>query len=231
MGWARPGQRERPLRQHAVNIVLNDVETRVLGALVEKDITTPDYYPLSLNALVNACNQKSNRDPVMELDEGAVRDALYSLGEKRLAGPVSGADSRVTKYEHRLQETFNFDRRETAVLCVLLLRGAQTPGELRGRTERMYRFEELSEVQSTLQRLMQRDPSLVKMLPRQPGTKEARYMHLLSGDVEGWEPPAPATAASPDSARIARLEAEVTRLQQELADLKQHFAAFRKQFE
>ncbi len=215
-----------------MNFVLNEVETRVLGSLVEKDITTPDYYPLSLNALINACNQKSNRDPVMDLDEDAVRDALHSLGEKRLAGPVSGADSRVTKYEHRLQETFNFDRREIAVLCVLLLRGAQTPGELRGRTERMHRFDDLSEVQSTLQRLMQRDPLLVKMLPRQPGTKEARYMHLLSGDVEGWEPPATVSpAGSPDSSRIARLEAEVARLQQELADLRQQLADFRKQFE
>jgi uncharacterized protein len=122
--------------------------------LAEKEITTPDYYPLSLNALVNACNQKSSRDPVMELGEDEVRDALSSLGGKRLAGPVSSADSRVTKYEHRLQEVFNFDRRESAILCVLLLRGPQTPGELRGRTERMYRFEELSDVQSTLQRLM-----------------------------------------------------------------------------
>src|SRR5512142_2156763 len=153
-------------------MVLSDVEARVLGALIEKDITTPDYCPLSLNALINACNQKSNRDPVMALDENAVRDALDSLKEKRLAGPTSSADSRVTKYEHRLQEAFNFDRREIAVLCVLLLRGPQTPGELRGRTERMYRFEELADVQATLQRLIER--TLVKMLPRQPGTKESR---------------------------------------------------------
>ena len=157
-----------------VDMLLNEVEVRVLGSLIEKDITTPDYYPLSLNALVNACNQKSNRDPVMTLDEDAVRDALSSLQEKRLAGPASGADSRVTKYEHRLQEVFNFDRREMAVLCALLLRGPQTPGELRGRTERMYKFEALEDVQSTLQKLMQREPPLAKILPRQPGTKEAR---------------------------------------------------------
>src|SRR5580704_19349233 len=138
-----------------MDIKLTDVEVRVLGALVEKDITTPDYYPLSLNALVNACNQKNNRDPVMNLEEGAVRDALNGLHEHGLAGPGSGADSRVTKYEHRLQETFNFSRGETAVLCVLLLRGPQTPGELRGRPERMHRFEDLTEVQSTVQRLMQ----------------------------------------------------------------------------
>ena len=139
--------------------LLSDVEVRVLGALIEKDITTPDYYPLSLNALVNACNQKNNRDPVMTLNEDAVRAALDSLQAQRLAGPASGADSRVTKYEHRLQEVFNFDRREIAILCVLLLRGAQTPGELRGRAERMYRFEELEDVHATLDRLSQRTAS------------------------------------------------------------------------
>src|ERR1700684_341536 len=135
--------------------LLSDVEVRVLGALIEKDITTPDYYPLSLNALVNACNQKNNRDPVMTLNEDSVTQALASLQEKRLAGPASGADSRVTKYEHRLQEVFNFDRREIAVLCVLFLRGPQTPGELRGRTDRMYHFEALDDVISTIDRLAQ----------------------------------------------------------------------------
>src|SRR5437879_10795957 len=124
----------------SVNFILNAVETPVLGSLIEKDVTTPDYYPLSLNALVNACNQKNNRDPVMTLDEESVRAALTTLQEKRLAGPTSSADSRVTKYEHRLQEVFNFDRREIAIVCVLLLRGSPTPGELRGRTDRMYHF-------------------------------------------------------------------------------------------
>src|SRR5208283_5594087 len=152
--------------------VLTEIEVRVLGSLIEKDITTPDYYPLSLNALVNACNQKNNRDPVMTLDEESVRQALGTLQEKRLAGPASGADSRVPKFEHRLQEVFNFDRRETAILCVLLLRGAQTPGELRGRAERMYRFETLDDVHGALDRLSQREPPLVAVLPRQPGTKE-----------------------------------------------------------
>jgi uncharacterized protein YceH (UPF0502 family) len=165
--------------------VLTETETRVLGSLIEKDITTPDYYPLSLNALVNACNQKNNRDPVMTLDESTVRDALASLQEKRLAGPVSGADSRVTKFEHRLQEVFNFDRREIAIVCVLLLRGPQTPGELRGRTDRMYHFEALDDIVATLDRLAHRDPPLAAILPRQPGTKESRYTHLFSG-----EPPA-----------------------------------------
>ena len=162
---------------------LTETEVRVLGALIEKDITTPDYYPLSLNALVNACNQKNNRDPVMTLEPDAVSDALEQLEEKRFAGPAPGADSRVTKYEHRLQEVFNFDRREIAVLCVLVLRGPQTPGELRSRTERMYRFEALDDVVSTLDRLSQRQPALVAILPRQPGTKEARYMHLFSGET------------------------------------------------
>src|SRR5882724_5154308 len=159
-----------------MEIKLTDTEVRVLGSLIEKDITTPEYYPLSLNALVNACNQKTNREPVMQLDEDAVRDALDGLQQLRMAGPARGADSRVTKYEHRLQEVFNFTRAETAVLCVLLLRGPQTPGELRERSERMHRFETLDDVQSALQKLMQRDPALVKVLPRQPGTKESRWM-------------------------------------------------------
>jgi uncharacterized protein len=220
-----------------MDIILNDVETRVLGSLVEKDVTTPDYYPLSLNALVNACNQKNNRDPVMNLDEEAVRQALATLQEKRLAGPTSSADSRVTKYEHRLQEAFNFTRGETAVLCVLLLRGPQTPGELRGRTERMHRFEDLTEVHSTLQRLMQRDPPLARVLPRQPGTKEARYKHLLAGDTEdvpdvAWAPtPASVRSNSAEADRITRLENELANLNKEVADIKQQFASFRKQFE
>ena len=175
---------------------LTPIEARVLGSLVEKDITTPDYYPLSLNALVNACNQKNNRDPVMTLEEDAVRDALSGLQSQRLAGPASGADSRVTKYEHRLQEVYNFNRGEIAVLCVLLLRGPQTPGELRGRTERMHRFEDLDQVQAALQRLMQREPPLAAVLPRQPGTKEARYAHLMSGDVEYTAPECAAAAGS-----------------------------------
>ena len=215
---------------------LNENEMRVLGALVEKDITTPEYYPLSLNALMNACNQKSNREPVMQLDENAVRDALSSLQEQRLAGPAGGADSRVPKYEHRLQEVFNFTRPEIAVLCVLLLRGPQTPGELRGRTERMYRFETLEDVQSALQKLMQRDPPLVKVLPRQPGTKESRWAHLLAGDVAGSEPvPAAADRDSYDGSdgreRMARLEEEVSGLRREVNELREELQRFRKQFE
>jgi len=220
-------------------VILTEIETRVLGSLIEKDITTPDYYPLSLNALVNACNQKNNRDPVMTLDEAAVRDALASLQEKRMAGPASGADSRVTKFEHRLQEVFNFDRREIAIVCVLLLRGPQTPGELRSRTDRMYHFEALDDIVSTLDRLAQRQPSLAAILPRQPGTKESRYTHLFSGEppmssedlhVARAPSPTPAGANStPD--RLATLEEEVSRLRRDLSEVQQQLAAFRKQFE
>jgi hypothetical protein len=211
---------------------LSDVEVRVLGALIEKDITTPDYYPLSLNALVNACNQKNNRDPVMALDEDTARAALDSLQTQRLAGPARGADSRVTKYEHRLQEVFNFHRREIAILCVLLLRGAQTPGELRGRAERMYRFEELEDVHASLDRLSQREPPLVTILPRQPGTKESRYMHLLSEGappVEAAFPRAASFSAGDD--RVAHLESEDAELRRELTEVQQQLALFRKQFE
>src|SRR5438874_8223246 len=205
---------------------LSEIEVRVLGSLIEKDITTPDYYPLSLNALVNACNQKNNRDPVMTLDDGAVRDALATLQEKRMAGPASGADSRVTKYEHRLQEVFNFDRREIAIVCVLLLRGPQTPGELRGRTDRMYHFEALEDVVSTLDRLAQRDPPLARVLPRQPGTKESRYTHLFSGeppevDQARVAPPSSTTGTIGSAHRLSALEEEVARLREELSDDQQ----------
>jgi uncharacterized protein len=221
----------------ATNVLLNDNEVRVLGSLVEKDITTPDYYPLTLNALVNACNQKSNRDPVMSLNDDSVRQALHSLNEKGLAGTASTADSRVPKYEHRMQEAFNFTRRETAVMCVLMLRGPQTPGELRGRSERMHRFEDLTDVQSTLQKLMTREGEpLVKVLPRQPGTKEARYAHLLSGEKPEWDAPLPPaietrSESSADSERITALEEEINSLKNDIAQLKEEFAGFRRQFE
>jgi len=214
---------------------LTENQVRVLGSLIEKDITTPEYYPLSLNALVNACNQKSNRDPVMQLDEDAVRDALEGLQEQRLAGPARGADSRVTKYEQRLQEVFNFTRPEIAVLCVLLLRGPQTPGELRGRADRMHHFETLEDVQSALQKLMQREPPLAKVLPRQPGTKESRYAHLLSGDVVEAEAPVQSRATAErnpvDAERISRLEGEVASLRGEVGELRDQMERFRKQFE
>jgi uncharacterized protein YceH (UPF0502 family) len=209
---------------------LSAAEARVLGSLVEKETTTPEYYPLSLNALINACNQRSNREPVTDLDEDAVRQALHGLEDKRLAGRARGADGRVTKYEHWLGEAFNFTRAETALICVLLLRGPQTPGELRGRTERLHRFDEISDVMAGLQKLMEREPPLVAVLPRQPGTKESRYAHLLSGDVEAFtaQTAAPrlvrefSADAAPDD-RIAQLEAQVNELRQELAELKRRF--------
>jgi hypothetical protein len=216
-----------------VNILLTVVETRILGCLIEKEVTTPDYYPLSINSLINACNQKSSRDPVMELDEDALRQGLHGLQDKGLVR--ASLDSRVSKYEHQFQEKLNLGRREIAALCLLFLRGPQTPGELRGRTERLYRFDELSDVQSTLQRLMEHDPPLVKMLPRQPGTKELRYAHLLSGDVEGFEAPAApvwtpgSEEAAQNAARFAALEQQLADLRQELDDLKKQFADMREQ--
>jgi len=221
-----------------MTLQLSEVQVRVLGALVEKEITTPEYYPLSLNALVNACNQKSNRDPVMNLGEDAVRQALRSLAEQALVRSASD-DSRVAKFEHRLNELYNFHRHEIAVLCVLLLRGPQTPGELRTRTERMYAFEDLEAVHSALQHLMRREPPLAKVLPRRPGTKESRYMHLLSGDTAPAEQVREQlaggisyTTGSPrDGARIAQLESEIVELRRELETLREQFAAFQKQFQ
>ena len=206
-------------------IVLTPAQARVLGALIEKEVTTPDYYPLSLNALINACNQLTNREPVTHLDEEEVRLALRRLEDHGLAGRARGADGRVTKYEHWLGEAFNFTRAEIALLCVLLLRGPQTPGELRGRTERMHRFDEIGEVLVGLQKLAEREPSLVAVLPRQPGTKEARYAHLLAGAVESSPPAsepfssssAPLTPDQDD--RIAQLERTVAELKSEIAVL------------
>ncbi len=200
--------------------ILSPVAARVLGSLVEKEITTPEYYPLSLNALANACNQKNNREPVMNLDEDQIRQALHQLEDDGLAGPARGADSRVAKYEHRLQEVFNFTRGEIAVVCVLLLRGPQTLGELRGRGERMHRFEELSDVQSTLQRLMQREPPLVKVLPRQPGTKEARYAHLFSGEPVEAVGSGEVVESSGAGSSMAQMEAEIAALREEVAELR-----------
>jgi uncharacterized protein YceH (UPF0502 family) len=217
-------------------IFLAPSEARVLGALIEKEVTTPEYYPLSLNALINACNQKSNREPVMDLDEEAVRQALHGLEDLRLAGRARSADGRVAKYEHWLGEAFNFSRAETALLCVLLLRGPQTPGELRGRTERLHRFDEIGDVLATLQKLMDREPALVAVLLRQPGTKESRYTHLLSGGVETIaamtpdltmqrEPRPFVEEGSPLDAdsveRIAQLETTVAELRQEVIALRQ----------
>jgi uncharacterized protein len=214
---------------------LSEIEVRVLGALIEKETTTPEYYPLSLNALVNACNQKSNREPVMNLQEDAVRHALRSLSDQALVRSAGG-DSRVAKYEHRLNELFNFHRHEIAVLCVLLLRGPQTPGELRTRAERMYAFEDLESVHAALNLLMRRDPPVVKVLPREPGTKESRYMHLFSGDsvpaaFSNVERTVAVSPSHPESARIQILEQQVAELKSELLAIREQFADFQKQFQ
>src|SRR5579859_569638 len=187
---------------------LNDVEVRVLGALLEKDGTTPEYYPLSLNALCAACNQKSNREPVMSLDEDTVAAAIDSLRVKGLALDISGGEHRVHKYGHRMGEAFNFDRREQALMCVLMLRGPQTVGELRGRSERVYAFDGLADVEATLQRLAERTPPLVRKLPRRPSEKEQRFAHLLGGDVEISAPvaPSPERRPPPLEERITALE-------------------------
>jgi uncharacterized protein YceH (UPF0502 family) len=201
---------------------LNAEEVRVLGALMEKEIATPDYYPLSANALINACNQKSNREPVVNYDEETVETALHDLRAKGLSMRVTG-DGRVAKHEQRFTERLNLGRREAALMCVLMLRGPQTPGELRGRTERLYQFEDLEGVEGTLHRLA--EIGFVKQLPRQAGYKEQRWAHLLSGDVDVAEEAAAATERGPSSSdRIAALE-------QEVAELKQQFEEFRRRFD
>jgi len=212
-----------------MGIQLDEVEVRVLGALMEKEVATPEYYPLSLNALVNACNQKSNREPVVTYDEDTVETALAGLRAKGLAARISGHDMRVPKHAHRFSEVINLGRREAAVLCVLMLRGPQTDGELRGRTERLYQFDDLEAVDACLTRLMEWQPEpLVIRLPRQVGHKEERYAHLLSG-----EPPAAEVAQGPAVREdpTARLQASVDRLEAEVTDLKRQFAEFKKQFE
>jgi hypothetical protein len=221
----------------AAPIVLSAAQARVLGALVEKEVTTPEYYPLSLNALINACNQRSNREPVMNLDEEAVRMALHRLDDLKLAGRARSSDGRVAKYEHWLGEAYNFSRAETALACVLLLRGPQTPGELRSRTERMHTFDELTDVIAGLQKLMERTPPLAAVLPRQPGTKESRYMHLLSGGVEtlagtftaeqAYARREPGIFAELDPAQNALHEDRMTRLEATVVELRQELAALR----
>jgi uncharacterized protein YceH (UPF0502 family) len=216
---------------------LNEVEVRVVGALVEKQVTTPEYYPLTLNALVNACNQISNRDPVVDFDEQTVARAVESLRTKNLVYVFYGSDSRVPKYKHMLAGVYELSPAELAAMCVLMLRGPQTVGEVRGRTGRLYGFADLAEVETTLDGLARRDEPLVLKLPRQPGRKEARYAHLLAGVPEVEE-----TRTEPrlepavrevraENERLARLETEVEALRAEVTQLRQQLDDFRKQFE
>ncbi len=216
---------------------LSAVEVRILGSLIEKQRTTPDYYPLTLNALTNACNQVSNRDPVVSFDEKTVVRGLDSLREKKLIWMVAAAGSRVPKYEQRITEVSGLKEPEAAVLCLLMLRGPQTPGELRSRSGRLHEFGDLEEVDSTLKALADRPEPLVSSLPRQPGMREIRWAHLLSGEVE-WTPtaaePRPEAAAlqvRQEDERIARLEDEIRTLRQTLEELKQQFEQFKRQFE
>ena len=206
---------------------LEPAEARVLGALLEKEIATPEYYPLSLNGLVNACNQKSNRDPVVSYDEATVENALDGLRQKGLAVRITGGDSRVPKHAQRFTEKFNLGRREAAVVCVLLLRGPQTVGELRGRTERLYAFDDLEAVEGTLNRLA--ETGFARQLARQSGFKESRYAQLLGGEGEPvqeahGEPERSGNTGASLADRVARLEAE-------LGELRQQFENFRRNFE
>ena len=217
-------------------LIMDAVEARVLGSLVEKELTTPDYYPLSLNALVNACNQTSNRDPVTAYDEPAVKRALETLRRKRLVFVFEGAASRVTKYGHKFAEALGLSQPEVAVLCVLLLRGSQTVGEIRGRTGRLYEFADLGAVEATLQALAARTPQpLVARLARQPGYKESRYAQLLS---ETPAPAAPDLSVLPAEApgptveeRLIRLEEEVAALRRELAEARAQLAGLTRPHE
>lgn len=217
-----------------MDFLLQPAEVRVLGALLEKDITTPEYYPLTLNALVNACNQRSNRDPIVNYDEETVSRALESLRAKALAGVVSGGTNRVPKYSHRFSEVLNFGRRELALLCELMVRGPQTLGELRSRAGRMYDFSDLDEVESVLRSLAERtNGPFVVRLPHQPGTKEPRWAHLFCGEPQAAPEPAPPSyaAPAPRADRLVEIEAEIARLRQDIEDLKDQFQQFRKQFE
>jgi uncharacterized protein YceH (UPF0502 family) len=218
--------------------VLNNIEARVLGSLVEKQITTPEYYPLTLNSLTLACNQKNNRTPVTSYNETEVAQALESLREKNLAYVFYGSTSRVPKYKHVLPEVMHLSQPELALICVLLLRGPQTPGELATRGFRLYEFSGLEEVESTLNSLISREPDpLVKRLNRQPGQKEARFAHLLSGEpnIEAFpeaEQSAPLSRRrGSESERIEKLEHEVVTLKAEVQRLQQQFEQFKKQFE
>ena len=220
-----------------MDLLLRPEEVRVLGSLLEKEVTTPEYYPLSLNALVNACNQKSNRDPVVEFDSDTVEQALQLLRDKGLLLAITGAGSRVPKYGHRISEKLNLGRRELAILCELMVRGPQTLGELRTHCERMHAFDDLAEVEAVIERL----PELIVKLSRRPGEKEVRYAHLLSGTpvIPETAEGGPETRADRSDLvatgrgadRIAALESEVAQLRDEIENLKHQFEGFKRQFE
>jgi uncharacterized protein len=210
--------------------ILTEIETRVLGALIEKQVTTPEYYPLTLNALTLACNQKNNRHPVTSYSENQVAEAVESLREKNLAYVFYGSNSRVPKYKHVMPEVMHLNHAETALMCVLMLRGPQTPGELRGSAARFHEFSNLEEVEGVLNGLISRDEPLVVRLPRQAGQKEVRFAHLLSGEIDVETLPAEPERSSRQTA-TERLEQKVDALTAEVEKLKQQFDQFKKQFE
>jgi hypothetical protein len=215
---------------------LTPIEARILGCLIEKERTVPESYPLTLNSLITACNQTTNREPVTAYDESAVDAGISSLREKKLATVVFGAGSRVQKYRHNLPDHFELDRRDIAVLCVLMLRGPQTAGELRARTERLFHFATLPELEECLAGLERGDAPLIKLLPQMPGQKERRYVELFSAEPPGgWEQAAAPVAApgraAREDGRIEALEASVAALREEVASLREQLTQFRKQFE
>jgi len=216
--------------------LLNDADVRALGSLIEKELTTPEHYPLSLNALTNACNQSSNRDPVVQFDEATVKVAVDRLRKYSLVRSIQRSDARVMKYMHLMGEAMSLERPELAAMCVLMLRGPQTVGEIRTRGSRLFEFQSLEEVEATLNTLITRLPSpLVARLARQPGQKEARYAHLLSGEVTVDASPATAihvradVPAEPD--RLGALERTVDELRSEVADLRAEVEGFRRLLE
>ncbi len=211
--------------------ILTDTETRIIGSLVEKQLTTPEYYPLTLNALLAACNQKSNRDPVVSFDESTVTVALERLRDRNLVYVFYGSTSRVPKYKHMVPSVYELEPPEVAVMCVMMLRGPQTLGELRGRTDRLYEFSVLGEVQETLDGLTRREDPLVVKLDVQPGQKEARFAHLLNGEIDISTLPQPRSVASPNPGRMDALETEIKELRAEIENLKTTFDEFKKQFE
>lgn len=212
---------------------MNEIEARIVGCLVEKQLTTPEYYPLTLNALVAACNQKTNRDPVTNYSQQEIERALDDLRDKNLVYVFYGSSSRVPKYKHMLPSVYELDERETALVSVLMLRGAQTVGELNQRTGRLYEFSGLQEIADTLDSLAKRDEPVVVRLERQPGQKEARYAHLLSGEVSAELIASlhNVSASQPRADRIGELEREIENLRNEFNLFRESFEEFKKQFE
>ncbi len=210
---------------------LTETEARIVAALVEKQLTTPEYYPLTLNQLVAACNQKTNREPVVSYDERTVQNALEDLRDKNIVYVYYGSTSRVPKYKHMMPQVFELEPSETAVICVLMLRGPQTIGEIKERTGRLYDFRDLNDTNETLEALLKRDEPLITRLERAPGQKEARYAHLLAGEVTSYTPPEKVSRGTANDERFEKLEQELESLKIELSAFRQEFEEFKKQFE